>query len=438
MSQTDLLALLERVAPLIDERCGVLTNPVPLTFAPGFGEHMYGYAACVARPTQLHPRPCAMSPELGGLVGYGTALDDPLARVRAVCEGLERYCSVMYPTQGVRRARPGELDGEVCDHARFPQCSETERARGHAHVRAPDPSREDDWIQAFSLLEGVPVWLPLSAVHLGLPIPMSEHVTWPMSTGFAAGSSFEDAVLSGLLEVIERDSLALWWLQQLPMPEIIPDPSNIDPRLSALLEQGRELGVDSHLYDLSTDLGVPVVGVIQVDPHASPHVVTMGACRPRGVDAAVRVLEEAGSLRIAMLDQAPISPDAFTAGQARTPEEFGALYAGRDAIERFAFALEAPTRRTDFPAPIAGDPLETIVARLGELGKQVLVVDVTLPEVRAVGVVVVKVIVPELMPISFSHDVRYLAHPRLYDVPLRLGYGRRDESMVTPDPIPFA
>ena len=434
----DLRALLTRIEPLIDERCGVLAAVGPLEFPPGFAGQMHGFASCVARPTELHPLPSTADPELGALMGYGTALDQDTARVRAVCEGLERYCSVMYPLEGTRRARPRDLDGLVCDHARFPQCSARERERARQQVRLPDRTREDYWIRGFSLSASAPIWVPLTAVYLGLPIPLSEHVTWPVSTGFAAGSTYDQAVLSGLLEAIERDSLALWWLHQLPMPRIDPAFDGGDLRLRSLLERGRSIGLESHLFDLATDLGVPVVGVIQVDRHAQPHLITMGACRPSGLDAAVRVLEEAGSLRVAMARQSPLSRSAFMAMPARSPEEFGALYIDRDAITRFGFALDHPDVRTELSPGISGEPLDAVVSSLTARGMDVIVVDVTLPEVREVGVVVVKVIVPELMPISFCHDVRYLGHARLYEAPRRMGYGDRSESMITADPIPFA
>ena len=76
--------------------------------------------------------------------------------------------------------------------------------------------------------------------------------------------------------------------------------------------------------------------------------------------------------------------------------------------------------------------------RLADKDIEVFVVDVTQPEVRDVGLVVVRVIVPELMRISFAHSIRYLAHPRLYAAPEKMGYGARTEDMITDDPIPFA
>src|SRR6266702_4782462 len=122
-------ALLERLAPLMDERAGVVAGLMRLVFPEDFRGQMYGYSACVARPTELHPMPTGLSRELGALVGYGTALDETTAKVRALCEAVERYCAVMYPSEGLVIATPRELGDQALDPRRLPQCSASERAR---------------------------------------------------------------------------------------------------------------------------------------------------------------------------------------------------------------------------------------------------------------------------------------------------------------------
>jgi ribosomal protein S12 methylthiotransferase accessory factor len=170
----------------------------------------------------------------------------------------------------------------------------------------------------------------------------------------------------------------------------------------------------------------------------------MAACRRDGLTAAIRVLEEAASIRLALgwsneaADREAIL-SSILSGQVNSPEMFGLLYADAEAPNRFQFALQHPPIKSGFSIPIDTDsPLNTIVARLTALDMEVIVVDVTLPEVRACGFVVVRVIVPELMPISFSHHIRYLAHPRLYTAPPRLGWGNRTPAMITRDPLPYA
>jgi ribosomal protein S12 methylthiotransferase accessory factor len=250
---------------------------------------------------------------------------------------------------------------------------------------------------------------------------------------------YDHAVLSALTEIIERDSLAIFWLHQLPMPRIRLDAFD-DPRIRLLLERNRAAGIENHLVDMTTDVGVPVIGIVQTCERFAPHVVAMGACRVNAADAALRVLEEAGSLRIALSGVQRSAPkrEAFFTNDSMDPEDFGLLYAGRQSIERFAFATSAPmTNRVPASLP-PNAALATIVERLRTLGMEVIAVDVTQPEIADFGLRVVKVIVPELMPISFSHQIRFLDHPRAYAATETLGYGRRTEETITDDPIPYA
>ncbi|WP_437943682.1 YcaO-like family protein [Sorangium sp. So ce281] len=435
------ISLIDRLAPLIDERCGIIRRVRRFIFPPGFEGQMHGFTAFLGRPAALHPGPSRTGSKLGSLTGSGTAVDETTAQIRAVCEALERYCGVMYPTEGVLRATPRSLGDRALDPARLPRCSARERARAPSafRLREPDPDRDELWVRGFSLTHERPIWVPLTATYMGLPLPIREHALFPLSTGFAAGAGFRQAILSGLCEVIERDSLALFWLHQLRMPRIAPGSAR-SPLVAALLRSAEAAGTETALLDLTTDVGVPVIGAVQTCAHSAPHAIAMAACRPDGEAAAARVLEEVGSLRVALSEPAPpVTRASFFADADQTPESFGRLYAGPDGPARFAFATREAPVATAFPRPIEGDdPLAAIVARLAALGMEVVAVDVTMPEVRDFGIVVVKVIVPELLPISFTHHARYLAHPRLYDAPERLGYGARTEESITDDPIPFA
>jgi ribosomal protein S12 methylthiotransferase accessory factor len=431
-------ALLERLRPLIDIHCGVLNQPERLVFPPGYEGQMHGFSVTVGRASALHPGHMNAAADLAG---YGTSWDETTARIRACCEGLERYCSAMYPVSGVLMATADELGDDALDPRRLPQCSTRERCQADPdhRLRLPDVATEERWIKGYSLTRGKELWIPLTAAYLGLPEPLTAHLVFPESTGFAAGSNYDDAILSALCEAIERDSLALWWLHQLPMPRIELG-SSPDPVLTELLGRAQRVGIHTHLFDLTSDLGVPVVGLVQSSERGLPRVIAMGACRPTGVSAAVRVVEEAASLRVALgWSKRSVDRDALRTGTPGSPMQFGLFYADDDGPERFTFATKgAPTQRC-LPAPVDGaNPLDAIVKTLADQNIEVLVVDVTLPEVRDVGLVVVRVIVPELMRISFSHSIRYLAHPRLYAAPEKMGYGARTEDMVTDDPIPFA
>lgn len=430
-------ALLEQLEPLMDPHCGLVRPPLRMGFPLSYGAYLHAYTAPTGRIEHLHPGPVAAAESTTELWGYGTALDDVTARIRAVCEGVERYCSVMYPTQTLE-ATARQLGDTGLDCHRLPRCSKREEslARGEHRLRTPDPDRPERWVLGYSLTRDAPVWVPLSVAYLGLPLPLTDHLVFPESTGFATGTSYRAAVSSALCEVIERDSVALWWLHQLPVPRI--DPMTIDDHsLNELVARTRRVGIESTVLDLTTDVGVPVAGLIQTSRSGPPHALVAAACRTNMVAAIRRVFEEAGSLRIGLQPGAGSGADV-RGGEPASPSDFGLLYAGRDGPGRFAFVSGGPPT-SDATTEVGGtDQLATMVAGLAAMDAEVLAVDVTLPEVRAFGLVVVRVIVPELMRISFCHSIRYLGHPRLYEAPMRMSYSTGTEESITDDPHPFA
>lgn len=432
---------LERLDALVDGQCGVI-GAVQELYLPSVFEHVIsGFSAGIGRASDLHPDGVQESD--APVAGYGTALTPELAKVRAMAEALERYCAMMPPRAAdILTESPSRLGDDALSINEFPQCSAAERARARPHTRLRSPTRDDplSWVAGYSLSRDRKVWVPLTAVYLGWPVPLEEHVAFPISTGFAAGPTYAQATLAAVLEVVERDSLALWWLQQLPFPRIPRDLVQ-QSEARALIDRMDAFGIRTNLFDLTTDTGVPVVGLVQQSERAFPHLVTMASCRPSASAAAVRVLEEAASIHTALITSALARPsfEALLAGDPQPPELFGLYYADEGADRLFPTAL--------LNSPVVGDltrslgthdGLKQVVSRLTALGMEVVVVDVTLEEVRDAGLVVVKVLVPQLMPLTFCHAIRYLDHPRLYDAPARLGFGTRTENDITREPIPYA
>lgn len=86
----------------------------------------------------------------------------------------------------------------------------------------------------------------------------------------------------------------------------------------------------------------------------------------------------------------------------------------------------------------AEEQLSWLLEKLDDAGMSALAVNITTSEAEEAGIHVVRVIIPELMPVSFVHQVRYLAHPRLYDAPAAMGYPVRSEPQLNHYPQPFA
>ncbi|PPG50059.1 cytoplasmic protein [Rathayibacter sp. AY2B3] len=376
----------------------------------------------------------------GGIDGAGGALDPEKASRLCLAEAIERYASCFVPEDQLIWAASDELGDEGIDLRRFPQCSEAELAHPrsiHAPVDTTAPLR---WTRGWSLTRSRPVYVPAVSTWLHIPARTpTERFTMPISTGCATHTSLAQAVINGLSEVIERDSIALTWLQRIPWPQLDIDVD--DERLAPFLERYRTSHVQTRFYDATTDVGVPTFYSVDVTPEnevLGQLVMCNTSLDP--VDSVAKMLRESASSRIAMQASRGRPDDVADF----TSVFHGASYMGEpQRIRDYDFLLTstATRRLSEIPSQLRGDPeteLHGMVERLDAIGAEVVVVEITTEEARAAGFRVVRVIVPELMPLSFVHTGRYLAHPRLYEAPVAMGYPAADEAGLNPLPQPFA
>jgi ribosomal protein S12 methylthiotransferase accessory factor len=376
----------------------------------------------------------------GQMDGAGGGLGRERAQMLAVAEALERYSSCVFDERQLRWATRDELGEEALDLQTVPRCSERELAHPHCPVVAPDDGARMRWVRGVSLITQRPTWVPAVMVYMHIPPAVrSECFTLPISTGCATHTDLAAALLNATCEVIERDAISLTWLQRLALPRLVLD--RLPPDLAAAWARAQNGDVTVHLFDATTDLGVPTIYGVETSDH-NPRLATVVMCAT-DVDparAVTKVLREGASCRIA-LGSSPPAPDSV--------EQFvqvfdGAVYMG--APERrtaFRFLLDTPnTRRlSEMAKPATGDAvgdLRFVLARLAAAGLEAVAVDLTTDEALRSGFRVVRVVVPGLQPLSFAHLARYLGHPRLYDAPALMGHPVNSEQELNPWPQPFA
>lgn len=121
-----------------------------------------------------------------------------------------------------------------------------------------------DWVRARSLTGGREVLFP-SELVLRRPEAMRSGTRQAESTGVAAAVSLDDAILSALLEVVERDAIALWWFGGEPAAALDPEIAG-DGSFRAFLRAIRGGSARPHWFlDITTDLGVPAVAALSSD-----------------------------------------------------------------------------------------------------------------------------------------------------------------------------
>src|SRR6201987_858385 len=74
-----------------------------------------------------------------------------------------------------------------------------------------DANRPISWVMAKCLTDGARVWFPLDLCYRRRAPEQDFSPRLKLSSGCAAGPTMEAATLRGLLELVERDAVALWW-----------------------------------------------------------------------------------------------------------------------------------------------------------------------------------------------------------------------------------
>lgn len=250
------------------------------------------------------------------------------------------------------------------------------------------------WVEGRDLADGEAVWLPYELVHSDytLPSPVSAGHFAQSSNGLGAGTTREAALRHALLELVERDALALWQADAAGTARRRLDLSTVKgSACRELLRHVEALGFGVVALDITSDLGVATIACRLVPPAGDDDGM---AHVPEGSAAA---LDPEAALLGALLE-AIQTRVTFIAGSRDDllPLDYLALERAReqDYWRRLATAAAPAPGLADLPAwRVADDAAAArlILARLDAAGLgPAIVVDFPppLPEVRVLRVVV--------------------------------------------------
>lgn len=373
---------------------------------------------------------------LGRSGGKGTSRAQ--ARTGAIGEALERYSGVwqgdLEPTLRASTAALGESAVRMNDLLMFSPAQFANRSAWNSRLRSPhqlvpQPLADDeeiDWTPAWSLTGACVRHVPAAYCWYGHP-ELARTICFADSNGCAAAGDMERAILHGLVELIERDAVAIWWYNRLQRPGLDLR-SFADPYIDALLRRYGELGRDVWALDVSADLGVPVFVALSARSDAAPQDIIFGF--GADLDPARALIRALTEMNQSYPYVSQIAPDGRARYRAENAEMLDWFKQASRANAPFVDPLPAPPLQAkDFPAPSpigAGAAVGELAERLRTKGLEVLVVDQTRPDV---GMPVARVIAPGL-----RHLWRRLGPGRLYDTPVALGWltGARAEADLNP------
>ena len=195
-----------------------------------------------------------------------------------VCGG-----STFNNTQGARQAAIGEAIERYCGNASH--CATTIKASYHELIDAGHYAIDPEelvlfseniyqtpgcpfvpftrdlsvyWVKGWSLTHNKPAWLPFRLVFVKgdqgkfADQPLTNPIYVP---GIAAGTDINQAIVSGIEELVERDSTMIWWLNQQPLPKVQPT----SDMQAIWAGKPTQMGQRAWLIHLPNEFNIPVM-----------------------------------------------------------------------------------------------------------------------------------------------------------------------------------
>ena len=297
-------------------------------------------------------------------VHQGKGADDIAAQLSAIMEAVE-FAVAEAPTASTTVGSIDDFDSAGLDCLVRAQSL----PRGHAVDRGAPLA----WVTGKCLATGRPVHVPLESVALAPnssdPTPFSQS-----SNGLGAGFTLPEAIVHALCELIERDASTLWSMRPLRhcAATAIALHDVEDQRVRQCLAKIFDAGFQVMAFDLTTDLGVPVVMALLWSGKPRHYFdVASGVCaHPSAIRALVGAVEEAAQTWVSNIAGARDDIDPAEYGLP-LPSWIAGLINRRDAGLRPAPASMPEIDFASLPTRIKG---RTVVVPLSREGEAVSVV----------------------------------------------------------------
>jgi oxazoline/thiazoline synthase len=363
---------------------------------------------------------------LGGR-SAGKGRTDIQARASGFCEAIERYSGVFQGDE-IRTLASFQQLGDRAIHPNvcmnFSQQQYDNRAEWNAQCdgwfqNVPEPfdeQREIDWTPVWSLTDRDFKYLPTAYCYYGYP-QINRLDCWADSNGCASGNTIEEAILQGFMELVERDSVAIWWYNRLQKPQVDLD-SFDDAYIRDLNQYYQELGRELWVLDITSDLNIPTFAAISRRKDRTVEDIILGY--GTHFDPTIAL-----SRAITELNQ--ILPSVLSANADGTthypqyPDPLAIEWWKTATLAEHPYLIPAPNLTpkilTDYPQVASNDLLDDVrlcQKIVEEKNMEMLVLDLTRPDI---GLRVAKVIVPGL-----RHMWKRFGAGRLYEVPLTMGW----------------
>ncbi|MCX8170300.1 MAG: YcaO-related McrA-glycine thioamidation protein [Candidatus Methanomethyliaceae archaeon] len=253
-----------------------------------------------------------------------------------------------------------------------------------------------EWVYGFSLIKNKEILVPAEAVFH--PYKRENQLFRTNTNGLAAGNVIEEAILHGLLEVIERDAWSLYEVEAIEARDLEVDSNGL---AKELLKKFERANIKVYIKEITSDIEIPTIAVALDDEKTKdPALLSLGVgCHLIPEIALIRALTEAAQSRLATIHGT--REDTYKAGFARIIGYERMKRLNRKWFERAERSIKLSEIKL-FESQDFLEDINYILKKLKEVGlNEVIIVDLTRKELN---VPAVRVIVPGLEVYALDRD----------------------------------
>jgi len=425
---------LEKGKKLISDRVGIIRR-IATEARQSHDPKVYSFGVHVCDTSRFH---CEKYGGRSG--GAGLSVEEALAAT--IGEVVERYCAAFYDRKNMVFASYREISDVAIHPDAFALFSDKQYDTPDFPFARFTKDTRVFWTWGYSLTYQRDVLVPACLVYIPYHrLPDEPLIAYSTSTGMAAGNTIEEAILSGIYEVIERDCFTIFWLRMMRMPLV-----DVDRPIQQVLNERFPDSGSWFFMDITNDLGIPsffALNISEAEFGIAPAVGSAARLSPR--KAILKVITEIGQARPYFRYELSRNADWQPADDFSNVVDFehhAIVYVKKPSLMSvFDFLIKAKERVALGKIPdkstgrILGD-IEKCVAMIAEKGYETIVVDLTTADISDAGLSAVRIIVPGLVPLHGNHNYPFLGSERIRTVPEVLGMECSQELNPYPHPFP--
>lgn len=325
------------------------------------------------------------------------------ALLKCLGEGIERICLFNYKKSEIKYFKSNNL---------------------HRFITEKNVDQEKiGWVKGFDLVNNKEIFIPAQLVSINYLFNNRKepYLSVNISTGAAFEFDLTSALIKGLYEVVERDSLMTIYLNKIPVPHInlstVPD-----KRIKEISARFERYQLTWLALDFTNDLNIPMTVSLLIDRSGYGPSVSFGAkCSFDKIHNIISSAEEAVMVR----DTARrILNNVYTGKLKKLNPHDSALFYRINLwwptkmLKKLDFLIKSPkiAFKKAMPFTSKKEEFNFIIACLKEKKYNVFYKDITMDYFKKKGFFVVRVIIPALQPLYLGEQNKKIIKDRLRTV----------------------